>query len=213
MDVGVELGDVLEEINDFIAGLLVHVHAGQDAIFARGALEVARVEKFLLSANVQRSPGRVGFGEAVLFAGYGVIAVDLLVAVRRGEGGVGHAELHVAVVPSFILAWRVAAEVDLEAGALAVFGGEGADESLANVELDGLAGQHGCGREGALTGAVRCWWVIGVAFDLVHVGLGGRGVDEVDDGATWAVIGDTLGVRHFGGAERKEDGDCREECE
>ena len=213
VDVRVELGHVLEEVDHFVVGLLVHVHAAQNAVFARGALEVPRVEEFLLAAGVQGGPGGVGFGQAVLLPGKRLFAVDLLVAFRRAEGGVGHAELHVAVVPRLVLARRVAAEVDLEAGTLAVVGGQCADEALAEMELDGLARENGRCRKRAAACAVCAGGIVGVALDLVDVSLGGRGVDEVDERATRAKVGDTLGVCQDGGEEREEDGDSREECE
>lgn len=124
------------------------MHGRKRAILTRRPVKIPGIQQVLLCAFIKGSPGGIGFGQAILFAGKGIVAVDLGFTVRGAKGGVAHAELHVAVVPGLVVVGGVAAEIEFEAGACAAETGESADEPGADLEADRLAGEDGCHGEG-----------------------------------------------------------------
>lgn len=174
-DVGIELRGELEKDDDGQRRVDIHLDGCEGS--ADGAGEIATVKQGLLRSRVVVDcfPACIGFCQAVLLAENPGTAVLCLHVVRRANGGVAHAILHVSVVPHD----RGVAEVDLVAGA-GVLAGDGTIEGDTRVELDGLAcwDTYTCGAR-----VESGCWRARVFCDIVGH-FASRGID---DGYEWVV--------------------------
>jgi hypothetical protein len=211
VDIAVELGRHLEEFDDLGRGVLAHGDGSKPAVTASGSLDETGIEQSLLGVDIDAAPCGIGLAQTIRLAGGGDSAIDALRAVRGAEGGVGHAELHVGVVPRD---GRVT-EVDLVARSAALHAGKGASEAGSGVELDDAAGWDSKGGYGGHASPVRAAWVVEVALDHIYAVLA-RGVVEGDQRIRAPEIGDALvtAARHWGGEGREggHGGDRQSGC-
>lgn len=212
VDIAVELGRHLEKLDDLGGGVLAHGDSSKPPIAAGRSLDETRVEQSLLGVDIDAAPRSIGLAQTIRLAGEGVSAIDALRAVGGAEGGVGHAELHVGVVPRD----RGVAEVDLMTRPAAVHAGEGSNEASSGVELDDGAGWDGEGGYETHASPIRVAWVVRVALDHVHAVLA-SGVVEGNQGIRAPEVGDALvtSAHHWGGEGREggHGGDRQSGCD